>query len=205
MAAQHLGNLLHRLEARAHDLHAPLVEERPGPIDGAVVPEVIKPFPEQHGPNRPEVVLDKLPEAGALIARLMLSSFQEEPARLREQRLSPSLSERADFRAPDAINGVAHVPRDVKAVQDVEGMSGFLRDDLQIGLPHVAADERECGGALLPEPAEKPEQCLGASVLPDPQQPFPRGVDLIDERRKFAPCCQWISSMPIARIPVRST
>ena len=175
MAAQHPGDLLHRLKARAHDLDAPLVEERPGPIDGAVVPEVVKPFPQQHGPHRPQVVLDELAQAGALLARLIRGAFQEEPARLRQQRLSPSLSERADFSAPDPIDGVAHVLRDVKAVQDVERVAGFLGHDLQIRLPHVAANEGERRGALLAEPPEELQQRLSAPVLADPQQALAHG------------------------------
>ena len=120
MAAQHAGDLLHRLDARAHDLDAPLVEERPGPIDGAVVPEVVEPFPQQHGPDGPQVVVDELAQAGALLARLILPALQEQPARLREERLSPALAERADFGAADLIDRVAQVLGDMEAVEDVE-------------------------------------------------------------------------------------
>src|SRR5437868_7291885 len=120
MAAQRASDLLHWLEARAHDLDAPLVEERTGPVDGSVVPEVVKPFPEQHGADGPQVVLHELAQAGALIARLILSAFHEDPARLGEEWLSPALAERADFGATDLVDGVAHVRGDVEAVEDVE-------------------------------------------------------------------------------------
>ena len=36
VTAQHASDLLHRLEARAHHLHTPFVEERARPIDRAV-------------------------------------------------------------------------------------------------------------------------------------------------------------------------
>src|SRR6266566_3142928 len=42
MTAQHARDLLHRLDAGAHDLDTPFVEERPRPIDRAVGPERIK-------------------------------------------------------------------------------------------------------------------------------------------------------------------
>jgi len=47
--------------------------------------------------------------------------------------------------------------------------------------PVLIAERR---GALLPEPPEEAEQRLDASVLSDPQQPLPRGIDLIHEREK---------------------
>ena len=186
MAAQHAGDLLHRLEAGAHDLDAPLVKERAGPVNRSVVPEVVKPFPQQHGADGPQVVLHELPQAGALLARLILSAFQEQPARFREKRLSPALSERADFGAADLIDRLAQVLGDMKAVQNVERVPGFLGDDVEVRLPHVAADERERRGPLSPEPAEKLEQRLGASVLADPQQTLPRRVDLIHEGQEVA-------------------
>ncbi len=66
-------------------------------------------------------------------------------------------------------------------------MAGLLRHDLQIRLPHVAADEGERRGPLLAEPAEEPEQRFGASILADPQQTLTRDVDLIHERQEVGP------------------
>jgi hypothetical protein len=105
----------------------------------------------------------------------------------------------------DLIDRLAQVLSDVKAVQDMERVAGLLGDDLQIRLPHVAADERERGGALSPEPAEKLQECLRAAVLADPQQSLARRVNLVRERQEVRACCQWISSTPIARMPVRTT
>jgi hypothetical protein len=187
MTTEHPRDLLHRLEARAHDLHAPLIEERAGPVDRAVLPEIVKPFPQQHGADCAQVVLDQFSQAGALLTRLILRAFQEQPARLREERLAPALAERADLRAADVIDRVAHILRDVEAVEDVERVARLLRHDLQVRLPHVAADEGEHRGPLLPEPAEEPKQCFGASMLADPQQTFPCGVDLVDERQEVRP------------------
>jgi len=82
MTAEHPGDLLHRLEARAHHLDAPLIEECAGPVDRAVLPEVVKPFPQQQGADGAQVVLHEFTQAGALIARLILPPFQEQPARV---------------------------------------------------------------------------------------------------------------------------
>jgi hypothetical protein len=67
----------------------------------------------------------------------------------------------------------------------VERVASLLRDDLQIRLPHVAADERERGGALFAQPAEELQERLRAAVLADPQQPLARRVDLIHERQEI--------------------
>jgi hypothetical protein len=47
VAAQGLGNLFHRLDARAHGLLAPVVEELRGPGRRVVVPELLEVFLEQ--------------------------------------------------------------------------------------------------------------------------------------------------------------
>src|SRR5712692_4307052 len=40
--AQHLGNLLHRLDAGAHGVPAPVIEELAGPDRGVIVPELVE-------------------------------------------------------------------------------------------------------------------------------------------------------------------
>jgi len=93
-------------------------------------------------------------------ARLIVRPFQEQPARLGQERLSSLLSEGVDFGPAHLVNRIAHVLGDMKAVQDVERVPRLLGDDLQIRLPHVAADERERRGALGTEPAEKRSSVL---------------------------------------------
>ena len=58
------------------------------------------------------------------------------------ERLTPALAQRADLGAADLLDRVAQMLSDVEAVQDVERVPGFLGDDLQIRLPHVAARRR---------------------------------------------------------------
>ena len=54
--AQHLGDLLHRLDAGAHSLPAPVVHELPGPGRRGVVPELLEVFFEQVRADGREVV-----------------------------------------------------------------------------------------------------------------------------------------------------
>ena len=97
----------------------------------------------------------------------------------------PRCQSERTFGAADLVDRLAQVLGDMEAVQDVKRVPRFLGGDLQIRFPHVAADERQGRGALLPEPAEELEQRLGASVLADPQQALARRVDLIDEREEM--------------------
>ena len=60
----------------------------------------------------------------------------------------------------------------------------FFAMTCKYGFHMFAADEGEGGRALLPEPAEEPEQGLGPSVLTDPQQPLARRINLVDQGEK---------------------
>jgi len=121
----------------------------------------------------------------SLIARLMFLAFQEDPLAFVRSGCRP-LADRADFGTPNLIDRIAHVLGDMKPVDDVEGVPGLLGDDLEIRLPHVAANEREFRGPLLVQPAEEPERRLDAPVRAEPQEPLPRRVDLVDERQEVA-------------------
>ena len=54
-------------------------------------------------------MVQELAQANALRPRPMLAAFEQQPARPREERLAPVLSERADFGAADLIVRVAQV------------------------------------------------------------------------------------------------
>src|SRR6516162_9707614 len=73
------------------------------------------------------------------------------------------------------------------AVQDVHGVDGILSDDVQIGFPHIGADEFDESTAFLPKPDEELTQTLLFPVLDDKQQPLHALVDLIDKRQELAP------------------
>src|SRR6266702_963485 len=56
VAAQGPGDLLHRFDARAHDLLAPIIEKPGGPSRRVVLPELLEIFFEQIGAHRLEIV-----------------------------------------------------------------------------------------------------------------------------------------------------
>jgi hypothetical protein len=109
MTAQHARHLLHRLDTGAHDLDTPFVGARPGPVDRAILSERLKALAEQHGAHGPQVTVYEFAEPRPLCARLIRRPFQEQPAGLGQERLSPLLSQGVDLRAAHLIDRIAHV------------------------------------------------------------------------------------------------
>ena len=56
--------------------------------------------------------------------------------------------------------------RDMKAVEDVERLPRLLGDDLQVRLPHVAADELSVAVRSVAEPAEERSRVLARRCWP---------------------------------------
>src|SRR5712691_4809634 len=183
MAPQHAGDLLHRLDLRSHDLDAPFIEKRPGPVDRPVGPERLERLPQQGRADGSEIVAHQIREPHALVGGAMLMSLEQNPAGLGQPRLPAAPPQIVDLRSPHVVDRVAHMLGDVEAVEDVERMASFLRDHLQIRLPHVAADEPQDSGPVPPKPAEERQQGFDAALLADPQQALASDIDLIDERQ----------------------
>ena len=61
------GDLLHRLDAGAHHLTTPFVEELSSPGGGVVIPELLKGFLKKAGTNRLQVVAEQIAEAGSAV------------------------------------------------------------------------------------------------------------------------------------------
>src|SRR5450756_1532138 len=155
---QHPRDLLDGIEAGAHDLGTPAVEELAGPHGGAVGPEGLEVLAQQGGAHRLEIMADEGAQATPFFRGAMVASFEQQPAGLGEERLSPLAAEVVDLGPAYRLNGLTHVHRDVEAVEDVQRVAGLLGHDLEVRLPHVAAHEAERLRALVAEPAEEP--CL---------------------------------------------
>lgn len=69
----------------------------------------------------------------------------------------------------------------MKAVEDVEGVPGLGGDDLEVGLPHVAADKAQAAENLPSEGRQAPAQGRLRAPRSDPEQTAAMAVDLIDE------------------------
>src|SRR5450759_1082911 len=89
MPTQHPRDLLDGVEASAHDLGTPAVEERAGPRGGAVGPEGLEVLAQQRGAYRLEIVADEGAQAAPFFRGAMVASFEQQPAGLGQERLPP--------------------------------------------------------------------------------------------------------------------
>ena len=131
MTPQALRDLLHRREPAPHGLSAPGIEELPRPSRGCILPEPLKLFAQQVSPNALEVVLQQLGKPGGLVVREVLRSLEQTPAGLRERWLVAVPAQLSDFLPPHLVDRHVHVPHDVEAVEDVQGLRNLLRDHVE--------------------------------------------------------------------------
>jgi len=71
----------------------------------------------------------------------------------------------------------------VEAVEDVEGVGAVLGDQVEVGLPHVGADELDLPGQLAADQREELLEALEGAILADPEQADHAGLDLVDQRQ----------------------
>lgn len=88
--------------------------------------------------------------------------------------------ELSGFLAPDFIDGFAEFFGDVEAVEHVEGGGQLGGDDVEIGFPHVGADNFDFRAARGPEGFEKTGKGLSVAVADDAEKAFAPAVYLID-------------------------
>ena len=68
----------------------------------------------------------------------------------------------------DLINGLVEFGHNVKAVENMQCLTGLLFDHLEIGFPHIRTHLLQLLTARLAEEAEKPQQRFGGSIFTDP-------------------------------------
>src|SRR6516162_11935256 len=86
MLAQGAGDLLHGLDAAAHGLAAPFVEELACPGGRVVVPELLKSFLEKVSPDGFEVVAEEIAQPKVLLVAEMIAASEEQPAGFPQER-----------------------------------------------------------------------------------------------------------------------
>jgi hypothetical protein len=65
----------------------------------------------------------------------------------------------------------------------MQGLGAILADELQIGLPHVRADERDLGDDFLAHGGEESLEGLDGRFLAHPEQAGDADVDLVSQRQ----------------------
>src|SRR5258708_34433508 len=83
----------------------------------------------------------------------------------------------------DVVECLVHIGDDVEAVEDMQRLGAVFADELQIGFPHVGADEYDVGNYVLPHGSEESLKGFDGSLFADPEEAGDTYIDLVDQRR----------------------
>jgi len=81
---------------------------------------------------------------------MLLGAAQKPPAGFLEDRVAALASHAAGFLGTNLVERLVHIGDDVEPVEDMQSFGTFFADELQVGFPHVGADEADLGSDLLP-------------------------------------------------------
>jgi hypothetical protein len=73
----------------------------------------------------------------------------------------------------------------VEAVEDVQRLGTVPADHVQVGLPHIRADEFDLSSEFFPHEGEETLEGFDGAFPADPQQADDPLVDLVDQRQVF--------------------
>src|SRR5258708_6824228 len=85
----------------------------------------------------------------------------------------------------DVVECLVHIGDDVEAVEDMQGLGAVFADELQIGFPHVGADEYDFGNYVLAHSGEESLEGFDGSLLAYPEKAGNAQIDLVDEGEVF--------------------
>src|ERR1700691_2354592 len=109
MLAERSSELLHRLDAAAHDLVAPEVEKLFSPYRRVVSPELLEILLQQVGANRLHVVAQQIAKTDLLLGGEVFLALEYAPARLLQQRLVAVTDEPLGFLGAHIVESLAHL------------------------------------------------------------------------------------------------
>src|SRR5215469_14675812 len=73
----------------------------------------------------------------------------------------------------------------MEAIEDMQRLGTFLADHIQVGLPHVGADELDLGRGLFSDDGEETLKGFQGAFLADPEQAGDPLIDLVDQGQVF--------------------
>jgi len=171
------------VNAGAQGLGAPLMEEFTRPGRGVVIPELLELFLQQVRTHALQVVAQQVAQPEPLLVGQVLGALEQAPARFLERRFVALACHAPRFLGPHVVERQVHLRHHVEAVQNTERVGAVLGNQVQIGLPHVRADELDLGRQFLAEHDEELLEALARALPADPQQAGAAGFDLIDQRQ----------------------
>ena len=185
MSPEGFDEFLHGIELAAHGPGAPLLEEPTCPVWTVILPERIEGLFEQIGSNGPEIEFEQVLEFRVLPGGEVFRAFEEAVTGSAEHGIEAVTFELFGFDAPDFIDGFTEFFDDMETVQDIERGRQHRRDDVEVGLPHVGANDFDPGASLGAEVLEEAGEGLDLALLDDAEQSLATLVDLIDEGQVF--------------------
>jgi len=126
MIAERAGDFLHGLNAGAHSLPAPLIEELARPRRRVVFPELLEGFPEKVGSDGLEVVAEEIAESELLFVFEILTAFEQQPAGFLEDRVAALASHAARFLGAHLVKRLVHIGEDMEAVEDMQSLGSIF-------------------------------------------------------------------------------
>lgn len=73
----------------------------------------------------------------------VVAAPEQQPAGLLENRVAALAFQAAGFLGADLVEGFVHIGDDVETVEDMQGVRASLANELEVGFPHVRADEAD--------------------------------------------------------------
>lgn len=116
---------LHGLDARAHGLGAPVVEEDACPVWRNIVPELAELFLEQVGADCDEVEPKQVVELVHLPLGGIFDSLERAPSAVEQHRLHALLLHLLCFGCPHVVDGLAQVADDVESGRECKRRPWF--------------------------------------------------------------------------------
>ena len=149
------------------------------------MPEGVEGFLERQGTHGFQVVFEQVPQLGGLPDGEVARAFQEAIPGILENGLVALGCELFDFLSPYLVDCFTEFLGNMKVVEHVERIVQHGGDAVEIGLPHVGADDLDFGTTLRAEGLEVAGERLGIPIPDDAEKPLAAAVDLIDESHVF--------------------
>ena len=163
----------------------PSIQKLSSPSRGNVGPEMLECFYEQESAQSAEGGTFDLTHAPSLARGPVAAFFQECPPHFFEQRVQPGIGAGAGFLAPDFVDGLVEFFDDMEAVENLQSLGEMPGGGIEVGLPHVRADEADALAELGAKNLEEELEGLLGAVGADPQEALAVVVDLVDQRPKL--------------------
>src|SRR5437899_7664908 len=115
----------------------------------------------------------------------ILTMTEQQPTGLLEDRGAALAFHAAGFFGTDIVQCLVHIGDDVEAVEDMQGLGAVFAEELQIGFPHVGADEYDFGNYVFAHSGEESLEGFDGSLFAYPEKAGNAQIDLVDEGEVF--------------------